>query len=139
MVKTKFDSILKIKKVKVDEIENRIAKLDSQIELLNSQLSQTERELKEMHYPIRGNFALISQFKLLQNSKLNEISNIKSELQQLFIKKERLILELKEAKLEYEKIDYLRKEEISKYIKKEKEREKREIDEIAIMLHKRGI
>jgi chaperonin cofactor prefoldin len=139
VVKTKFDSILKIKKVKVDEIENRIAKLDSQIELLNSQLSQTERELKEMHYPIRGNFALISQFKLLQNSKLNEISNIKSELQQLFIKKERLILELKEAKLEYEKIDYLRKEEISKYIKKEKEREKREIDEIAIMLHKRGI
>jgi len=92
-----------------------------------------------MHYPIRGNFALISQFKLLQNSKLNEISNIKSELQQLFIKKEKLILELKEAKLEYEKIDYLRKEEISKYIKKEKEREKREIDEIAIMLHKRGI
>jgi len=139
VVKTKFDSILKIKKVKVDEIENRIAKLDSQIELLNSQLSQTERELKEMHYPIRGNFALISQFKLLQNSKLNEISNIKSELQQLFIKKEKLILELKEAKLEYEKIDYLRKEEISKYIKKEKEREKREIDEIAIMLHKRGI
>ncbi len=139
MVKTKFDSILKIKKVKVEEIENRIAKLNSQIELLNSQLSQTERELKEMHYPIRGNFALISQFKLLQNSKLNEISNIKSELQQLFIKKEKLILELKEAKLEYEKIDYLRKEEISKYIKKEKEREKREIDEIAIMLHKRGI
>jgi chaperonin cofactor prefoldin len=139
VVKTKFDSILKIKKVKVEEIENRIAKLNSQIELLNSQLSQTERELKEMHYPIRGNFALISQFKLLQNSKLNEISNIKSELQQLFIKKEKLILELKEAKLEYEKIDYLRKEEISKYIKKEKEREKREIDEIAIMLHKRGI
>ena len=139
MVKAKFDSILKIKKVKVEEIENRIAKLNSQIELLNSQLSQTERELKEMHYPIRGNFALISQFKLLQNSKLNEISNIKSELQQLFIKKEKLILELKEAKLEHEKIDYLRKEEISKYIKKEKEREKREIDEIAIMLHKRGI
>ena len=81
MVKTKFDSIVKLKKSKVDELNNELAKLNNQILKAKEELNILENELKSFEYPKNGNFALISQFKILQNAKINEINQKKEQIQ----------------------------------------------------------
>jgi flagellar export protein FliJ len=136
VVKTKFDSIVKLKKSKVDELNNELAKLNNQILKAKEELDILENELKSFEYPKNGNFGLISQFKMLQNAKINEINQKKEQIQFLNNQKNILVQRVKEANLEYEKMKYLQAKEIEKIVKKIKQKEAKEMDEIALMLFK---
>lgn len=48
--------------------------------------------------------------------------------------KKKLLNELKNANIEYEKMKYLQAEEVKKILKEKKLKESREMDEIAILL-----
>ena len=134
--KTKFDSLVKLKKLKVDEIQNNISKLNASLQQEEKILHSLENELSSMALPKEGNFALITQFKMIQQAKLKEIKQKQSQISFIKSQIENLNNQLKEANLEYEKMKYLQGEEIKKYLKKLKENEAKQMDEIALLLYK---
>ena len=138
MVKTKFDQIVKLKKLDVEKIERELLKQNQKIEKANQELTQFKIEFSEFEYPKTGNFALITQFKTMQTAFLREIKQKEEEL--VFLENQKTLLQgqLKDKQLEYEKIKYLQGEEIKKMVKKLKKEEAKNIDEIALMLFQRG-
>ena len=135
-IKTKFDSLVKLKKLKVEEKERELTKLNNQISIAYEELQNIKKEIENFEYPKEGNFALITQFKMIQNAFFNQLKEKEEFINSLKIEKENLQLQLKELNLEYEKMKYLQGEEIKKYIKKLKEKEAKDMDEIALMLYK---
>jgi len=137
-VKTKFDQIVKLKKLDVEKIERELLKQNQKIEKANQELTQFKIEFSKFEYPKTGNFALITQFKTMQTAFLREIKQKEEEL--VFLENQKILLQgqLKDKQLEYEKIKYLQGEEIKKMVKKLKKEEAKNIDEIALMLFKRG-
>lgn len=137
-MKTKFDQIVKLKKLDVEKIERELLKQNQKIEKANQELTQFKIEFSKFEYPKTGNFALITQFKTMQTAFLREIKQKEEEL--VFLENQKILLQgqLKDKQLEYEKIKYLQGEEIKKMVKKLKKEEAKNIDEIALMLFKRG-
>jgi len=135
-IKTKFDSLVKLKKLKIDEKEREITKLNNQIKIAYDDLNKLKDEISSFEYPKEGNFALITQFKMMQNAIFNQLKQKENYIE--FLKNQKNILsnQLKDIYLEYEKMKYLQAEEIKKYIKKIKQQEAKELDEIALMLYK---
>lgn len=136
MVKTKFDTIVKLKKSQLDKIDREISKIDSQLHIAKTQLNSLIDERDKLEYPKSGNFFMISQFKMILNAKLLEIETKKEEIEFLKNQKKILLSNLKEANIEYEKMKYLQAEEIKMIIKNKKQQEIKELDEIALMLYK---
>jgi len=135
-IKTKFDSLVKLKKLKLDEKEKELTKLNNQILKAYEELKKIEEETKQFEYPKSGNFALITQFKMMQNAMFNQLKEKQNHINFLENQKNILANQIKELSLEYEKMKYLQAEEIKKYIKKLKQKEAKEMDEIALMLYK---
>ena len=135
-IKTKFDSLVKLKKLKVEEKERELTNLNNQIAQAYEELAEIQKEIDKFEYPKEGNFALITQFKILQNSLFKQLQEKQNYIN--FLENQKIILQtqLKELNLEYEKMKYLQAEEIKKYVKKLKEKEAKEMDEIALMLYK---
>ena len=135
LLKTKFDDLLKIRKQQVDKLERDLEKVNSAINNIQKQIEIKHKELEQLSIPKSGKFYLINQLKhniFLINQ---EIKTLKNQLNTLNERKELIINNLKSANIEYEKIVYLKNEEIKKEIKKIKNKEIKEIDEIAIMLN----
>ena len=137
-MKTKFDQIVKLKKLDVEKIERELLKQNQKIEKANQELTQFKIEFSKFEYPKTGNFALITQFKTMQTAFLREIKQKEEEL--VFLENQKILLQgqLKDKQLEYEKIKYLQGEAIKKIVKNLKKEEAKNIDEIALMLFKRG-
>ena len=136
MVKTKFDSIVKLKKLEVDKVQRELIKQNAKIEKLNQELQNLIDELNSIEYPKNGNFSIITQIKMLQNLLLNQIKEKKNEIEIAKNQKKLLQGQLKDKELEYEKMKYLQNEEIKKYLNKLKKEEVKNMDEIALMLFK---
>jgi len=134
--KTKFDSLVKLKKLKVDEKEREITKINNQIAKAYEELKKIQEEINNFEYPKEGNFSLITQFKLMQNALFNQLKEKQNQINFLENQKNILTQQLKELNLEYEKMKYLQGEEIKKYLQKLKQKEAKELDEIALMLYK---
>jgi len=135
-IKTKFDSLVKLKKLKIDEKENNILKLNISLQNELQNLSDLKSKLIELQLPEKGNFALINQYKIIEQLQIREINQKKTQIE--FIKNQlnNLKEELKNANLEYEKIKYLQSEEIKNNIKRLKQEEAKNMDEIALLLYK---
>jgi len=138
-MKTKFDSIVKVKKNEVEKIERNINKLNSSIKMLEDKIETLNKKLSSFTFPKNGNFSEFNQYKILQNSLIEEIENFKNQLNILNNRKKELFQEYKKANIEYEKMKYLQKEEINRVLKKKKKKEQLEMDEIAIMLNKKEL
>ena len=135
-IKTKFDSLVKLAKLKVDEKEREISKYNNAIESQLQELEKLKQEYASLEYPKEGNFALITQFKIMQNAFFNQIKQKENEINMLKSHRDNLVNELKDLNLEYEKMKYLQGDEIKKYLNKLKHKEAKELDEIALMLFK---
>jgi flagellar export protein FliJ len=136
VVKTKFDSIVKLKKSELDNINQELSKISTQLDKEHQKLEILENELASFDYPKSGNFALVSQFKLLQNAKRDEIKKQKEYILSLQNSKQELLKQLQQINIEYEKIKYIQTQEIKKIIDQNRKKEAKELDEIALMLFK---
>ena len=133
-MKTKFDSVVKIKKQEVEKIERNIEKINSSISMLKNKITNLTQSLNSLFFPKNGNFSIIQQVNLQKRFLLNEIKNYENQINILENRKNELTKELKKANIEYEKMKYLQNEEIKKQIKQKRLQEAKKIDEIAIML-----
>ncbi|NPA55393.1 MAG: FliJ family protein [Epsilonproteobacteria bacterium] len=136
-MKTKFDSLVKLKKMEVEKIENEISQINNQISTLQTQIDQLTQELLQITLPKEGNFAVITQISAMKKAINEQIELKRQNIAFLRGQKNLLNEKLKEANLEYEKMKYLQAEEIKKYLQKLKEKEAKNLDEIALMLFQR--
>jgi len=135
-MKTKFDSVVKIKKQTVDSIERNLQKINASIRDLKDKIRELDKTLLSFSLPSEGSFALINQIKHQQHVIRDEILSLKNQIIILENRKKELLEELKKANIEYEKMKYLQSEEIKKALKERKLKESRELDELAILLRK---
>jgi len=133
-MKTKFDSVVKLKKQNVDKIQNDIQKINKAILELSEKTEELRSSLLRLTIPKSGLFSKITQINTQKSFIRNEIKNLQNQIQILASRKKELFNELKSAKIEYEKMKYLQGEEIKKKLKELKLKESREMDEIAILL-----
>lgn len=133
-MKTKFDSVVKLKKQQVDNIEKNIQKINASINELNQKIQNLKSSLFSFDIPKNGNFATLRQIKFQQHFIREEIEKLKQQTIILENRKKELLNELKIANIEYEKMKYLQAEEIKKILKEKRLKEARDMDEIAILL-----
>ena len=137
-MKTKFDSIVKIKKKEIEKIEQNIQKINASINMLREKIKSLNNKLSSFSFPKNGNFSQFNQYKILQNSMIDEIDNFKNQIAILENRKKEILEDYKKAHIEYEKMKYLQSEEIKKNLKKQKQKEQIEMDEIAILLRQKN-
>jgi flagellar biosynthesis chaperone FliJ len=135
-VKTKFSAVVKVKKQAVDKLQRDIQKINSSILQVKQQIQELQNILFSLTLPQNGNFSLFSQIKAQQNMLRDEIEKFKNQIMVLENRKNELMNELKKANIEYEKMKYIEAQEIKKLLKKNKLKEARYMDELAILLRK---
>ena len=135
--KTKFDSIVKLKKLKVDECQNEMTQLNNKIFEAQKEMDDIQQQINEFQYPKDGSFAIMKQSKSLLNAIVSQKNTKQEQINFLNSQKDILVNNLKNANLEYEKMKYLQAEEIKKYLQELKQKEVKELDEIALMLYKK--
>ncbi len=135
-IKTKFDQVVKLKKLKAEEVENDLLSLNKQIENEQNKIVKLNEELANIKYPNSGNFSQILQIREMMKAEITQINQIQNGIEELNNQKQIINKRLKELKLDYEKIKFLQGEEIKKELKKRAQQEAKDMDEIAIMLYK---
>ena len=134
MKKTQFTDILKIKKNKIKEIEQKIQKVRFGIAKNKERIKEIEEDILNIEYPISGYFSVLQQYNLAMNNMKSDIYNLENQIEQANNIIAQLQEELKLANLEFEKFKFLNDEVLEKEAKRLKKLEENRLDEIAIIL-----
>ncbi len=133
-MKTKFSELLKVKKRKVDEMENRLLELQNQKNRFLLQIEEIDDDISSHKSPKIGDFSKIT----LSYAKLSILSNQKKLKKQELLNLQEQIIEqkklYKEANIDFEKIKYLDDLEVEKVLQQMKIQESKDMDEIANIL-----
>lgn len=133
-MKTKFTDIVKIRKRKVDELRDYLAKLEFNIQQTKRQIDALFEDLYAAKIPESGSFRELLARQEIKKAYKIEIVNKKAHLSNLEQNKQNVIEMLKEANMEYEKMLHLHEVELKSYADKQKQKEAKNLDEIAVML-----
>ncbi len=134
-MKSKFDGIVKVKKQELDIAESNLIRAKDSVKKVEQNIDEIVCEILSLQVPKKGGF---EQMQLQRHTLL-----------MLRRQKEHLDFELIEAKnrvhgcqrlyedanLQYEKMMYLKEEEIAKKIKALQKKERMNMDEIALQLY----
>lgn len=133
-MKTKFDAIVLGIKQKVQNCENAIAELNSQIAKTQEEILSFTCAIAEIELPSSGNALAFKEIYESKKAYLQKIENLSAFLSDLKFQKSQKQEEYKLCELEFEKMKYLQKKEIDAYIAKLKQKEQNQLDEVAVML-----
>ncbi len=138
-MKTKYSQLLKVKKQRVDTIENEIAILNSKRESIKNEIDRLALQISSLQKPKDGKFGIFlsvsysfGKLHSLKKSKEEVLSQKESELHR---KQE----EYKVALMDYEKIKYLEDLLVGKKLDKIKKDEQKLLDELSQTVYKRRI
>lgn len=134
-MKTKFTAVVKIKKRKVEDIENSIFAVDGLISATKAQIESAVERYNSLEPPKEGTFANIILFEDMKKAFRREIESLRQALAMHINKKNSLLASLKIANLEYEKMKHLEEEEKLKIVKAMAAKEAKNLDEIGVMLY----
>ncbi len=133
-MKTKFSELVKVKKRKVAEIENKLLELQNQKNRSLLQIEEIDDDISSHKSPKVGDFSEIT----LSYAKLSILSNQKKSKKEDLLNLQEQIIEqkklYKEANIDFEKIKYLDDLEVEKVLHQMKIQESKDMDEIANIL-----
>ncbi|PAF49113.1 hypothetical protein BKH41_03220 [Helicobacter sp. 12S02232-10] len=133
-MKTKFDSLLKLKKQALDKIEREIIKNNYLITAKYQELNTLMVELSEVCIPQVGNYWDFKRTGEIKKILIYQMDFIKEEISGLRNIAKKLQGFYRAASVEYEKIKYLQENEIKKILGHLKKSEIKNLDEVALML-----
>lgn len=133
-MKTKFTDIVKIRKRKVDELQDYLARIEFNIQVATREIDRLVTKLYAEKIPLEGSINELLQLQEIKRAYKVEIENKKANLSNLLQTKQTAIEMLKEANIEYEKMKHLHELELKKYADILKQKEAKNLDEIAVML-----
>lgn len=135
-MKSKFSSILKVKKQILDKIEAKLLETRYKINLTAIKIEQIKQEILSTKLPEKGDFAMMKRTFHIQELLASNKKFIEQELNILKQELTKEQEEYKKAKIDYEKIKYLKDQELAEFIKQQKKLEQKNLDEIATMRYK---
>lgn len=134
MPRSKFSTIVKIRKQKCDEIERELLQSRAKERMLKSKISRLYEEILKVDSPKEGKVSLL----ILTNEQKRILNLEKKQCEQdLRVAKsstKKFQEAYKKAHMEYEKIKYLEEQELLALMQKIKKEEQLYLDEVATML-----
>ncbi len=134
-MKTRFTSLVTIKKSTVDKSERVVQNANNDLKNSQKALEVAYTSLGEIKSPSSGNISQLLASRTLINSQRNEITHNKEWVNYASSQLISAQTQLKLDMVEYEKFKYLELEEIRKILKQQKLAEAKELDEIALMTY----
>ena len=133
-MKTKFSEILKVKKQKLSEIEQKLANLRHEKEIITTQLAETLSKINAFTLPKSGDYTQM-QMALGQKEYLFREKEQKENMLKYYDQEiEAANLLYKEANIEYEKIKHLHDMEEQSMMEEAMRKEAKRMDEVANQL-----
>ena len=137
-MKTRFSSLVTLKKSTMDKSERVVQKANTDLKNASSALDLSYESLKDIDSPINGKMNDFRAQRILLDSQRATIKHNQEWFSfcenQLHQAKE----QLKSDMIEHEKFKYLELQEIKKMIEKAKLEEAKELDEVALITHTRN-
>lgn len=136
-MKTRFDGIVKVKKQQLDQAEMTLLKAREKVRLIKEKISKLREDILSLKEPKSGNFMQMQQIRQMLNMlrKQNDLLINELHVAKQNVQNYQKLYEF--ANKEYEKILYLKDQEIASIIKKQEKRQQKELDEIAVQLFAR--
>lgn len=133
-MKSKFDGIVKVKKQELDQAEAVLVRAKKQVRNVEEMIEKVLMDILSLKVPKKGNF---NQMQLQRQTldmmrRQKQILNI--ELMDAKQKVENYQRLYEFANREFEKMTYLKDEEIAQKIKAMQKQEQKDMDEIALQL-----
>ena len=136
-MKTRFSSLVTLKKSTMDKSERVVQQANSDLKSASTALELSYESLQNIESPKSGSMSeMVANRTLLSSQRDFIIHNhewVQFAQNQLYQAKE----QLKADMIEHEKFKYLELEEIKKILKKRKIEEAKNLDEVALMTHAR--
>lgn len=138
-MKTKFSELVKVKKQKVQEIENSLRDARARKQNLQLEITDIISQMHTLPKPPHGEFSTLQlSYTYLEQLKLQK-EQYEIMLKQTDVEIQGLQELYKEANIGYEKVLYLHDSEVQKELIVLKQQENREMDEIANQLFMRKV
>ncbi|TLD96776.1 hypothetical protein LS71_004010 [Helicobacter jaachi] len=134
-MKTKFSSIVSLRKKDMQACERSILQNENKIASKQTQIGAFQEEFLQLQMPQNGTFYAFRAYEESKNMLLSHIAFAKQELEGLLANKALLQEQYKKCHIEYEKVKFLEKKAQDEMIKRLKRQEALEIDEVALMLY----
>jgi len=132
-VKTRFTSLVKLKKNKVQKSEQFLQKASVNLNSASNALELSYLSLEDLETPKSGTISQMLASRVLLHSQRDLINHNKEWVGFAANQVEQAKTQLKADMIEYEKFQYLEFEEIKEELKKRKVKEAKDLDEIALM------
>ena len=136
-MKTKFDQLINAQKRKLDMCEMQIVRHNNEIAALQSQISAHIDQISKMQIPKGGSFDVFLQANARKRVLVSDIDSHQAHISAHKAEISKLEVLYRALYLEYEKLKHIQEKERENIIKAFKKRESKELDEIAILLHKK--
>lgn len=131
---SKFSSIAKVRKQQMDLVENNLARIRNESNILKKKIAALLNDIHDLTIPQSGNVSLLTIFKEQLMILRREKDSLENDLR---LKKAHILklqTDYKKANLEFEKIKYLEEQDFEAYVAKIKKKEQLDMDEISNML-----
>lgn len=115
-------------------MELAVSSCHSTITKLKQMIESSYTQLRSLEIPQGGNFSLYRQMQLLKHRIQDDIAFNKYNLQMAQNALMKAMQQLKTANIEHEKFKYLEMSEIEKFLKAQKLKESKALDEVALMM-----
>ena len=136
-MKTRFTSLVKVKKNTMDKSEKVVQKANADLNSAAMALEISYNSLQDIESPLQGTINELLASRTLLSSSRELIQHnqewVKFAQNQVAQAKEKLKLDM----IEHEKFKYLELQEIEKQLKEMKVKEMKDLDEIALMTYAR--
>jgi flagellar export protein FliJ len=130
---SKFSDIVKIRQLKVDEIERDIQGQYGAIKLLQNDIAIIEKQILESKPPSAGEFAMVQLYHQGISNMNGEIHRLETRIREHLQAIENLKVSLRSANMEVEKFKYLHDDEVEKQKQELKRQEQKDLDELAVL------
>ena len=134
-MKTKFSSLVKLKKNKMQESEQVVSKANVALQNAKMALEEAYESLGDIQEPQGGMISSLLATRALLASQRSLIEKNKKWVDFAYSQLVQAKEQLKKDMIEYEKFNYLEVQEMKHIIKKEKEKESKDLDEVALMTY----
>lgn len=135
-MKTRFSSLVKLKKNQMKKSEQFVVQSNVNLNSASVALENSYKELSNLSEPKGGSIKQMFSSRVLLESQREIIQNNQEWVAFAKNQLDSAKNQLKKDTLEYEKFQYLELQEIKQELQKQKLRESKELDEIAIMGYK---
>lgn len=134
-MKTRFTSLVKLKKDKMKKSEEFLQKAGINLNSAYTALESSCLLLKDLETPSKGNMREMLASRVLFNSQMDIIKHNKEWVDFAAKQVADAKNQLKKDMIEHEKFQYLEFEEIKNELKKRKLKEAKDLDEIALITY----